>query len=203
MKLNVFIIGLMFLASVSTFSRAEETKEDFWHSDNCPTKTSWVDEAGNPLTFDQKFGTGTQEVTRCLGKTKKVKVVYQVDGLCSDDTCNEPFGFGHIMGHIRDYKEHGMTADDYEIVVVIYGPGSKLVLDNHAEKKHPSLNNPFQSQMEELVNQPGVKVLYCMRSADLRGIVKANMIKGIGFVTASISAITDLQEEGYRYLHQR
>jgi len=199
MKLNISIIGPIFLVLFSHLSLAEDAK-DFWHSDNCPVNTKWIDDAGNPLSLDQKFGAGTQEMTRCLGQTKNVKVVYQINKLCKNDTCTKPYAIGNIINHINDYEiTHGMTPDDYEIVVVVHSKGWKLALDNQAIEKHLA-NNPFQSQMEKLVNHPSVKVLFCQNTAHNKGVVKVNLLKGIGFVTAGISAIIDLQEEGYRYI---
>jgi intracellular sulfur oxidation DsrE/DsrF family protein len=199
MKLNVSIINLILFVFLSNIALADEAN-DFWHSDNCPVKTKWVDDFEEPLTLDQKFGTGTQKMTRCLGKTKDVKIVYPLNQSCQDDQCTRPYALGKIKNHINDYEiTHGMTADDYKMVVVVYGKGWKLVLNNQAIEKH-SANNPFQSQMEKLVNHPSVKVLFCQNTAYATSVVKANMIKGIGFATAGLSAITDLQAEGYIYI---
>ncbi|MGD8570826.1 MAG: DsrE family protein [Gammaproteobacteria bacterium] len=139
-------------------------------------------------------------VTRCLAKTKHVKVLYQINTECKNASCGAPYAIGNIMNHINDYEiTHGMDADDYEIVVVVHSAGWKLVLDNNAIEKH-SADNPFQTAMEDLVARPSVKVFFCQNTANSKGVVKANMIDGIGYVTAGVSAISDLQEMGYRYV---
>nr|VFK16723.1 MAG: DsrE/DsrF-like family protein [Candidatus Kentron sp. LPFa]VFK32193.1 MAG: DsrE/DsrF-like family protein [Candidatus Kentron sp. LPFa] len=74
-----------------------------------------------------------------------------------------------------------------------------MTLDNNVAKRHPA-TNPFQSQMEKLVRHPSVTVLLCQNAAHAQGITTENMIKGIGFVTAEVSAVADLQEQGYRYV---
>jgi intracellular sulfur oxidation DsrE/DsrF family protein len=199
MKLNVSIINLILFVFLSNLALADETNY-FWHSDNCPVKTKWFDDFEEPLTLDQKFGPGTQKMTRCLSQTKNVKVVYQLDRSCQDKQCTRPYALKKITNHINDYEiTHGMTADDYKMIVLVSEKGWKLVLDNQATKKH-SANNPFQAQMEKLVNHPSVKVLFCQNTAHAKGVVKANMINGIGFVTAGISALVDLQAEGYIYI---
>jgi intracellular sulfur oxidation DsrE/DsrF family protein len=40
----------------------------------------------------------------------------------------------------------------------------------------------------------------CLNTANSKGVKKADMIDGIGFVTAGVTAIPDMQEEGYRYV---
>jgi len=87
---------------------------------------------------------------------------------------------------------HGMTADDYEIAVIVHSAGWKLVLNNE--------KNPFPKDMEWLVKQPSVKVLFCLNTANSKGVKKSDMIDGIGFVTAGVTAIPDMQEQGYRYV---
>ena len=88
---------------------------------------------------------------------------------------------------------HGMTADDYKIAVVVHSAGWKMVLNDGEANK-------FKSDMEWLVSQPSVKVLFCLNTASSKGVQKADMIEGIGFVTSGVTAIPDMQEEGYRYV---
>ena len=133
-------------------------------------------------------------------KTKHVKVLYQINTGCKNSQCSAPYAVGNIINHINDFEiTHGMDPGDYEIVVIVHNAGWKLVLDNNAAEKHGT-DNPFQAAMEDLVAQPSVKVLFCQNTANSKGIVKANMIDGIGFVTAGVSALADLQDEGYRYV---
>lgn len=42
--------------------------------------------------------------------------------------------------------------------------------------------------------------MFCLNTANSKGVKKADMIDGIGFVTSGVTAIPDLQEEGYRYV---
>ena len=192
-------IGLTLFA-FSAFAAAHDGGRDFNNSDNCQVGTVFTDAGGNPLSIDEKFGAGSKDVTRCLRNTKRPKVLYQINTECKNSKCDAPYAIGNIMNHIRDYEiTHGMSSDDYEIVVIVHSAGWKLILDNNAMVKH-SADNPFQAAMESLLMKPSVKVLFCQNTANSKSVVKANMLDKVGFVTAGVSAITDLQDSGYRYV---
>ena len=193
---SLFTLSL-FLSASSVF--ADDKEDNFWNYDNC-IDSKWKDADGNKLSFDDKFGAGTAAVTRCLAKTKRAKILYQINTLCKTSKCDAPYAIGNISNHIADMQiTHGMDPDDYDIVVIVHSAGWKQVLNNNAVEKHAE-DNPFQAAMENLVNTPSVKVLFCMNTANSKGITLPNMIEGIGFVTAGVSAISDLQTRGYKYI---
>jgi len=170
------------------------------NTDHC-VASKWKDENGNPISIDEKFGPGSMDVTRCLAKTKRIKVVYQLNQECKSGSCTAPYAIGNIKNHINDYEiTHGIDPENYKIAVVVHSAAWKLILNNDATEKHTA-DNPFQAAMEDLINTyPQVNVMFCQNTASGKGVVKANMIDGVGFVTAGVSAITDLQEKGYRYV---
>ena len=170
---------------------------DFYNAQNC-VGTPYTDTDGNPDPFDNRFGDGTPgnvtDVTRCLANTRKVKTLFQINTLCKDSSCSAPYAIGNIKNAIKDYEiTHGMSADDYEIVVVVHSAGWKMVLNDETR-------NDFKDDMTWLVDQPSVKVLFCLNTANSKGVKKADMIEGVGFVTSGVTAIPDMQEEGYRYV---
>lgn len=169
------------------------------NTDNCEA-SKWVDSNGNPISIEEKFGPGSMAATRCLDTTKKIKILYQINKECKNAACDKAYAIGNIVNHINDLEiTHDINSDDYEIEVVVHSGGWKLILDNNASEKH-AMDNPFQMAMEALIARPGVKVRFCQNTANSKGVVFANMIPGIGFVTAGVSAISDLQEAGYRYV---
>lgn len=193
-KKTIAIIGLTLMFAFSAVSYAQEENEDFLHSKNC-VGSRWTDEFGNSISIDEKFGPGSQAVTRCLGKTRRARVLYQINTLYKDasDPSKGPYAVGNIKNHIVDFETtHGMSSDDYEIVVVVHSSGWKLVLNNST--------NPYLGDMTSLVNTPSVKVLFCQNTASKKGVKLVDMIPGIGFTTSGVSAIADLQNEGYRYV---
>ena len=187
------------LAGLCSFAAAAFSKDDVLNSKNC-VASRWTDAAGNPISIDQQFGDGSSAVTRCLANTRHVKVLYQINTECKNSKCDVPYAVGNIVNHIKDFETtHGMKTRDYDIVVIVHSAGWKLVLNNSALEKH-STDNPFQAAMEDLVARPSVKVYFCQNTAHSKDVKLANMIEGIGFVTSGVSAIADLQEEGYRYV---
>lgn len=200
MKLKYIIPMFFSLLLINTAVVADDDDDDdFWNSENC-VASKWFDPDGNNISIEDKFGPGTMAVTRCLAKTKKIKVVYQINAECKNAECTAAYAIGNIINHIIDLTiTHGISSDKFEIVAIVQGAGWKLVLDNNAENKHAA-NNRFQTAMEDLVALDSVKVLLCQNTANGKGIVKANMIDGIGFVPAGVSAIADLQRLKYSYI---
>ena len=195
LKKTFAMVGFTSMLAISGVSLADsDDSEDFLHSENC-VGSRWTDAGGNTITIDDKFGPGAQAVTRCLGETRNAKVVYQINTLYKDASAavKEPYAIGNIGNHIKDFEmTHGMTSRNYEIVVVVHSAGWKMVLNDS--------RNEFISKMEDLVNSPGVRVLFCQNTASKKGVKLADMIDGIGFTTSGVSAISDLQVEGYRYI---
>jgi intracellular sulfur oxidation DsrE/DsrF family protein len=203
MKIKLILLSVIsvFTFSASIYAHDDEDghRNKFWNTENC-VASKWYDADGNNITIEDKFGSGSMAVTRCLSKTKKAKVLYQINTECKNAACTAPYAIGNIVNHINDYEiTHGMSPDDYEIVVIVHSAGWKLILDNNSNTKHEA-DNPFQAQMEALLARDSVKVLFCQNTANGKGVVKAHMIDGVGFVTAGVSAISDLQERGYRYV---
>jgi intracellular sulfur oxidation DsrE/DsrF family protein len=193
-KSSIILIGgvLLSLTSINAFAHGGDGR-DGNNSKNC-VGTPFTQPDGNPLSFDEKFGAGTLDATRCLANNRKVKALYQINTLCKNSDCKAPYAIGNIKNAIKDYQmTHGMTPDDYQIAVIVHSAGWKLVL-NDAD------TNPFKADMEWLVAQPSVKVMFCLNTANSKGVMKADMIEGIGFVTSGVTAIPDLQAEGYNYV---
>jgi len=173
--------------------------DNMLNTDNC-VASKWVDSSGNPISIEEKFGPGSMDATRCLATTSKIKILYQINKECKNAACGKAYAIGNIVNHINDLDiTHDLSSDDYEIEVVVHSAGWKLVLDNDASDKH-AMDNPFQMAMKALVARPSVKVRFCQNTANSKGVVFANMLPGIGFVTAGVSALSDFQEAGYRYV---
>jgi intracellular sulfur oxidation DsrE/DsrF family protein len=177
----------------------------------------------NGLELDDEFGPGTEALTGCIKKRHQVKVVVQVNQFCRDavpnPACTRPYALGNIRNMIADYEiTHGMMPGlDYEIVAVVHSGGAWLMLqdgftfdDNTAGTV--TISNQFQGLVESLMDQ-GVRFLFCQNTT--RGFIRANrlpsfadgegsataaLIPGVGYTTAGLTSIADLQSQGYRYI---
>jgi len=138
---------------------------------------------------------------------------------------NRAYALGNITNMIKDYEgSHGI--DNWEIVAVVHSGGwGMLVKDGYSFTNLPgegggtpdtkkTLSNQFQSQVEDLVKQ-GVRFLFCQNTT--RGMIgRGNLptvaesaggggatealIDGVEYTTAGVTAIADLQKQGYSYV---
>lgn len=172
-------------------------------------------------TLDAEFGSGSQDATRCLAKREKVKIVIQANKFCRDAVsnpdCTRPYALGNVAAMIKDYEiTHGMErGEDYEMVVVVHSGAGPLVLKNegfNGKGKSVAGRNQFEGLVKTLMSQ-GVKFYFCQNTT--RGMMKkgalpstmttaggatAEMIDGVEYVTAGITAIGDFQKKGYKYV---
>jgi len=195
-----FTLILMFLfIHVPTMAIASDDDDDN-HKDKCPVGLV------NGLTLDQEFGEGSSKITSCLSKREKVKLVVQANQFCMDDLpnpeCTRPFALLNLTKMIEDYEiTHGMRpGKDYEMTVIAHTKGGPLMLKDESK-------NQFRSQVETLLNK-GVKFYLCQnatRSMINRGLLPkgdatANIIDGVEYVSAGITAVVDFQYQGYVYV---
>ena len=166
----------------------------------------------NDLTLDEEFGAGSGSATRCIEDRKSVKVVYQVNKPCKSDKCAKPYAVGNMQNAIKDYEiTAGIKRDDYEMVAIVHSGGWPLILDNNvpdapADVVQPAggdyghaTENPFQKQVEDLIAN-GVKVYFCQNTARSKKVKYHQMIPGVEFVTAGVTAIADFQSQGFSYV---
>ena len=145
----------------------------------------------NGLTLDQEFGVGASEITRCLVKRDRVKILFPLLRDCTDSAipCTRPYALSSISNAIRDYEvTHGMVSGvDFHVVAVAYGSGYKLVLKG----------NPFEQAVVGLLNK-GVDIYLCQNTARTNNVKVQDMIAGVKFVTDCHTSISDFQSLGYR-----
>ena len=140
-----------------------------------------------------------------------------------------PYGLSNIENIVDDYEiTHGMKAGrDYKIVVVLHSPGGLMALKNKSyngglknlndpnDDVPPELidgRNPFEGRIRALMEE-GVKFYFCQNTT--RAFIKNGtlprylttgvsatdqMIEGIEYTTAGLTAIADFQAQGYQYI---
>ena len=178
----LWVLSVMFY---SPFVSAGESK-----SAQCPVGLV------SGMTLDEEFGPGTQQATRCIKIREKVKVVFVLNKLCANTACTQGYGINNIENVIEDYEvTHGMSRSDYDIVVVVYGPGYPLVLNNQSPTPHAT-TNPFQAKIQGLLDK-GIKIQFCQNTARAQTVKFNQLMPGITFVTGGITAAADYQALGY------
>jgi len=136
-------------------------------------------------TLDAEFGEGTQDLTRCIEKRKKVKVVVQINNFCrnnvatiADCPLTRAYALGNITNMINDYEiTHGMErGKDYEIVAVVHSGGGDLMLTDEGIDGggNPVKDrNKFEGQVQDLL-RAGVRFFFCQNTT--RAFVKGNKL---------------------------
>ena len=205
--LAVFIIGLV----TGGIANAGES------NNKCPVGLV------NDLTLNDEFGQGTDDLTKCLDRRHNVKVVMQINQYCRNDVpnadCpdNRAYALGNIRNMIKDYEiTHGMVAGkDYEIVAVVHsGGGWQMLKDEGLDGtgKPVTGRNKFEGQVRDLLGQ-GVKFYFCQNTTrsfirsdrlpdatETAGGATAELIEGVQYTTAGVTAIAEFQNRGYHYV---
>ena len=158
------------------------------------------------MTLDDEFGPGSAEITHCMKRRNQVKLLIQVNEFCLDRVpnpqCNRPYGLINLPKMIDDYEiTHGMKLGrDLEIAVIAHTRGGPLMLKDETK-------NQFRSNVESLLER-GVKFYLCQnatRAMIRNGLLPAmdataNIIDGVEYVTAGLTAVADFQYQGYVYV---
>jgi len=169
-------------------------------------------------TLDDEFGPGTadrpgtQELTKCIKKRHKVKMVVQLNQ-------GNGYGLGNITNIIDDYEiTHGMVRGrDYEIVAVIHSAGGMMALKDK-ETSNPTTGvvthrNASEGTIKTLMGK-GVKFYFCQNTTrafvrngilptyagDANVSATAELIPGMLYTTAGLTSIADFQAQGYQYI---
>ena len=173
-------------------------------------------------TLDDEFGPGTADLTKCIKKRHQVKMLVQINQFCTapatpESCATSPYALNNIKNIIDDYEiTHGMVRGrDYEIVAVIHSGGGRMALKDTGARGDGTTvpgRNPFQGTVQDLMDK-GVKFYFCQNTTrsfikngtlptvdEAEGGATEQLIDGVEYVTAGVTAISDLQEQGYRYV---
>lgn len=135
---------------------------------------------------------------------------------CAD---NRPYALGNLRNMWKDLTiTNGIDPEDIDIRVVVHSGGGYQMLKDAGYDGDgnyiPAGRNKFQGQVEDLMEK-GVKFFFCQNTTrgfirngtlpgpdmiDGTGGATAQLIDGVEYVTAGVTAISDLQEQGYRYV---
>lgn len=199
MQKFISMFSLVFLFAVSAQPVfADDDDDDRKKNQECPVASPYKAE-GSTVSYDAKFGPGTTAIMSCIKEREDVKVVMQVNSFV--DGKGRPYGFRNLNPMLNDYLiTHGMDADEVDITVIIHGGGYPFVLDPAAEGAHAdAAKNTFKGLVTGLINR-GVNVKLCLNTAAAKNIKTHQILPGVGYVTAGLTSIADLQSQGYLYI---
>ena len=177
---QIGMIGVMLAFAAPAFSESNVA---------CPVETPYEDAGGNPVTFQDKFGYDVLEKMQCNKRRSNVRMVMQVNQYKQGDN---PYGFRNLGNIVKDFEmTHGI--ENWKIAVVVHSGGGNLVLNNKDD-------NPLLDKVMPWVSHPNVDVYFCLNTAAAKGWKTDQIIDGVKFVPAGLSAIMDFQYQGYKYV---
>lgn len=215
MQFKTLLVGLSMLL---LFSAGSVAAHDDDHQDNKDCPVGLV----SGMTLNDEFGPNSQGLTKCLSHRKDVNVVIQINQFCSNLTtpnaqCKTAYALHNIYNIISDYEvTNGMVPGrDYKIVAIVHSGGGMMVVKDSGTDGNGnpvSGRNQFEASVRDLISK-GVDFYFCQNTT--RGYVGAKilptvavapggatgeLIPGVKYVTAGISAIADYQKSGYKYV---
>lgn len=132
-------------------------------------------------------------------------------------TCSRPYALGNLMNMLKDYEiTNGVDPEDIDIKVIVHSGGGFLMLNDEGYDGNGNYltgRNQFQGKVEALMDM-GVRFYFCQNTTrgfikkgilpaaadDVPGGATAQLIEGVEYVTAGVTALADLQDQGYRYV---
>ena len=212
--LTVFLAGFVFASVANAEPRGRMGTPA--SNNDCPV--GLVTNKG----LDAEFGPGTQAITECLARRHNVKLVMQINRYCRDNVpnadcaSNRADGLAQLGSMIKNYEiTHGMVPGrDYELVAVVHDSGGWQMLTDEGHNGSGQLvtgRNKFEGLVSSLIDK-GVTFLFCQnttRSFIDKGILPAGhdmggatgeLIPGVEYTTAGLTAIADYQARGYTYV---
>lgn len=225
MYFNKIIIMSFFLIFISQQAFADKNRGI--NSDDGVCQVGFVT---TDIGLDYEFGFGASDKTTCLKKRNEIKIVMQLNKSCRDSytnsdggkvinniaSCSRPYALGNLNNMLNDYTiTNGIAPENIDIKVIVHSGGGFLMLKNtgYDGKRHEYTGvddngrNKFQTDVEGLIDR-GVKFYFCQNTT--RGFIKkgilpagdatAQLIDGVEYVTAGVTALADLQEQGYKYV---
>jgi len=219
LRIATLVLGLFVLALNANAAMADPNGNSYFA---CPVDTFTPAPTGGTMSIDEEFGEGINAVTTCLMNREKIKLVIQINKSCRDTTVvsdastpsgyaieNHPrscgttrgYGIAQLKNMLRDYTvTHGIAMSKIDIKVVVHGGGGLMMLDMPWNNLKPAV--------QDLQETGAVKFYFCQNT--LRGLAPkmgmttqqlvSKVLPDVEYVTAGLTAISDLQEQGYIYV---
>jgi len=130
--------------------------------------------------------------------TKEYKVVFDIMD-SPDDKNSVNAKIETAARFLNMHAQAGVPAENLKTVLVVHNAASKdIILDDAYNKKYGT-NNPNSALMAALLDAD-VQVIFCGQSSVSRGFPKKDLIPGVKLSLSAMTALIQLQDEGYRLI---
>ena len=97
------------------------------------------------------------------------------------------------------HAQSGIPSEHLKIALVVHNTASKDIITNEAYQKRYGTNNPNYDLVQALLDAGG-QIIFCGQSSLSRGLPKEELIDGVQLSLSAMTALIQLQNEGYRLI---
>jgi len=97
------------------------------------------------------------------------------------------------------HAQSGVAKENMKVALVVHHKASKDIITNGAYKKRYGVDNPNAAMVSQLMEQ-GVEFIFCGQSSLSRNFPIEDTIKGVQLSLSAMTALVQLQNEGYRLI---
>lgn len=126
-----------------------------------------------------------------LDNTKQHRVVFDVFSHPGKEGSVNPL-INTVARFINMHLEHGLTASQMEIALVLHGKAVTAALDRE--------ENPDR-ELIEILRDHKVQIYVCGQSLSGKGHQKSELIEGIGMSVSAMTALVHFQEADYALIN--
>ncbi|OQD43561.1 hypothetical protein BUL40_05445 [Croceivirga radicis] len=131
-----------------------------------------------------------------VDKTLALKVVFDIMG-SPEDTSALNRSIETAARFLNMHAQAGVSKEDLKVALVVHNTASKDVMDNPFYEKKYGTKNPNKELLAALMDNQ-VQIIFCGQSSNSRNIPKEQLIDGVQLSLSAMTALIQLQDQGYR-----
>ncbi|MBO0323106.1 DsrE family protein [Muricauda sp. CAU 1633] len=128
--------------------------------------------------------------------TQEFKVVFDVSvGPDSHEEINKRIETAARF--LNMHAQNGVPVSQLKAALIIHGSATTNIMNNEAHEKRFGVPNPNAEMLQNLVDN-GVEIILCGQSSNARNVPKEDLIPGEKIALSAMTALIQLQNDGYR-----
>jgi intracellular sulfur oxidation DsrE/DsrF family protein len=133
--------------------------------------------------------------------TAQFKAVFDV-ARSFDDPAKPNALIETVARFINMHREAGVPAENIKVALVIHGSAYNDILKNEIyQKKFPEITTNPNAELISQLSDQGVELILCGQTAAHRKITKAQTLPQVKIALSAMTALVQLQNQGYRTIN--
>lgn len=142
---------------------------------------------------------GAVDFETAISPTNGAKILVDLTGSDTDKQGINK-GLDKVARLINLYALEDIGPESLDIVVIIHGPATKVVLTEEAYQQKFESTNP-DLELIGLLRDQGVKIMVCGQALVRRGFGTEGIIPGVDLALSALTILVEYQQEGYSVLY--